>query len=202
MVVSSVVPSLNDVVCRAIRDQLGEAAQIIDFTWQLPFTLDVPTPSQTGTDRICAAAGALGLKRKHGVIIDAGSAITVDIVDGGRFLGGIIIAGPSISLRALNQYASKLPALDFPGPGKPWSKSFNTTDLAMTLGAGLGAVGAIKESVRYLEAAAGRSPSKYFTGGCAETLSARFPRSWVFDPDLTLKGISVVAEGNPPESTG
>lgn len=68
----------------------------------------------------------------------------------------------------------------------------------MTLGASLGAVGAIRESVRFLAASTGVKPLKYLTGGFGSVLRGHLPRSWVFDPDLTLKGIYVIASLNPP----
>jgi pantothenate kinase type III len=70
----------------------------------------------------------------------------------------------------------------------------------MTLGAGVGAVGAIREAVRYLEAAVGASSSKFITGGAAPALLARLPRSWHHDPDLTLKGLHTISTLNRRET--
>ena len=197
-VLSSVVPPLDGLVVGAVRKQLDQVPRVIDHTDRFPFKLDVPVPSQVGTDRLCAAAGAVGFNRKNAVVIDAGSAITVDLVRDGFFRGGVIAAGPAIALRALNLYASKLPVIAYSSLGIPFPRMFDTTEPSMTLGASLGALGAVRESVRFLESSVGVTPPKYLTGGIGFVLRGRLPKSWVFDPDLTLKGIYVIATLNPP----
>jgi type III pantothenate kinase len=201
-VICSVVPALDAAVITAIQRQLGVEPVVIDHTFRFPFEIRVPVPPQVGSDRLCAAAGAMGNRRKNGVVIDAGSAITVDLVRDGRFEGGVIAAGPSIALRALNRHASKLPAVTYADLDAPFSSAFDNTELSMRLGAGLGAVGVIRESVRFLESSAGRKPDKFLTGGFAGSLRARLPKSWFFDPDLVLKGIYAVARLNLPDAAG
>jgi type III pantothenate kinase len=191
-VVSSVVPPVTVGVIRAIEGQNGEPPRLVDYKTRLPFRLDVDAPARVGADRLCAAAGALGARRRNAVIIDAGSAITVDIVRDGVFLGGVIAAGPALALRALGDHASQLPAIDFASLDSPFPKRMDNTVDAMTLGASLGAVGAIRESVRYIEAIAGASLPKFVTGGAAPALLARLPRSWSHEPDLTLRGLDVI----------
>ena len=191
-VVSSVVPPVTIKALRVIEDQTGTRARLVDYKTLLPFRVDVEAPARVGADRLCAAAGALGTRRRNAVIIDAGSAITVDVVRDGVFLGGVIAAGPALALRALGDHASQLPAIDFTSLDSPFPKRIDDTHNAMTLGAGLGGVGVIRESVRYVEANAGVSLPKYITGGAAPVLLARLPRSWSHDPDLTLKGLDVI----------
>jgi len=195
-ILSSVVPPVTANVVRAVEKQLGSRPQVVDCNMRLPFRFAVGEPSQVGTDRICAAAGALGLKRRNAIIIDVGSAITVDVVRDGAFLGGVIAAGPGMMLASLHRHASQLPEIDFARLNTPFPGSFDTTRTAMTLGAGLGGVGAIRESVRYLEASVGASLRKYLTGGFGRQLSSRLPSTWKFDPNLTLKGLHVIASLN------
>lgn len=192
VLISSVVPSLNRRVEEALKRQTGMTPVLIDHSSRFPFEIGVPEPSRVGTDRLCAAAGAMGTTRRNGIIIDAGSAITVDLVRDGRFAGGVIAAGPSISLLALNRYASKLPAVGSDRAETLFPKTFDSTESSMSLGAGLGAVGVIRESVRHLESSAGTAPPKYLTGGFSDGIRSRLPRSWRFDPDLVVKGIHVV----------
>lgn len=199
-VVSSVVPTITARVVNATERWIGVKPQIVDCKMHLPFDLAVALPSQVGADRLCTAAGAVAFKRRNAIVIDAGSAITVDAVKDGSFLGGIIAAGPSIALRALHRYASQLPAVDLSRVNSPFPKTFDTTELAMTLGATVGCVGTIRELVRYLEAAVGARPRKYVTGGLGRILAPRLPRSWHFDPDLTLRGLHVIASLNRRES--
>jgi type III pantothenate kinase len=208
-IASSVVPSVTARFVRAVEAHIGQKPQIVDYNMRLPFRIAVGEPAQVGTDRLCAAAGALGLKRRNAIVIDAGSAITVDVIRDGAFLGGVIAAGPRIMLDSLHQHASQLPAIDFNSVPTPFPGTFDTTRTAMTLGAGLGCVGAIRESVRYLEASIGAAPRKYVTGGFGRVFSPQLPGSWHLDPDLTLKGLYTLASLNrrrtdrvPAESAG
>ena len=194
--VSSVVPPVTVKALLVIERQTGIRPRLVDHKTRLPFQLAVATPANVGADRLCAAAGAVGAKRRNAIVIDAGSAVTVDIVRDGVFRGGTIAVGPALALRALGQYASQLPPIDFSRVETPFPRRFDDTEAAMTLGAGLGGVGLIREAVRYLESSVGASPPKYITGGAAPALIPRLPRSWRHDPGLTLKGLYVISTFN------
>jgi type III pantothenate kinase len=198
--VSSVVPSVTITALLAIERQIGIRPRLVDPKSRLPFQLAVAAPAGVGSDRLCAAAGAVGAKRRNAIVIDAGSAITVDLVRNGEFRGGAIALGPVLSLRALGQYASQLPQIDFTRVVTPFPKRFDDTETAMTLGAGLGGVGFIREAVRFLEASVGASPPKYLTGGAVASLLPRLPPSWRHEPDLTLKGLYVISQLNRRKS--
>jgi type III pantothenate kinase len=187
--VSSVVPQATTAAVSAVTKQLGKSPQVIEHSLRLPFALEVPDPSLIGTDRICAAAGALGTKGLNGIVIDAGSAITVDLVHKGAFIGGIILAGPSMVLESLHRYASQLPAIDLKQVDTIFPAGFGHTELAMALGAGLGCTGGIRASVKFLQSTSGVTPRKFLTGGQAVRLAPRLPQSWKYDPDLTFKGM-------------
>jgi type III pantothenate kinase len=196
-IVSSVVPPATMKVVGAVEQQVGIRPRLVDHLARFPFRLAVREPGRVGVDRLCAAAGAVGERRRNAIVVDAGSAVTVDVVRDGVFLGGIIAAGPAVALRGLHQHANQLPAIDLAGDASAFPRRFDDTDSAMTLGAGLGGVGVIRESVRYLEESAGKVSCKRVTGGFGRMLSARLPKSWLFDPDLTLRGLYVVAKLNP-----
>jgi type III pantothenate kinase len=141
-----------------------------------------------GIDRVCAAAGAARHGASAVVIIDVGSAITVDLVAGGAYRGGLILAGPGLSLRALGTFTEKLPSIP-PDllDGRP--RRFDGTENSMITGAKLGAAGAIREAVRVLRQSLDRPPRVYMTGGAAGIVAPRLPRSWRVDPDLVQKGL-------------
>jgi len=81
---------------------------------KLPVTLNYKTPETLGCDRIAAAAGAVTLfPGKNTLIIDIGTAITVDFVTADAvFEGGIISPGPAMRAKALNYFTGKLPLTD------------------------------------------------------------------------------------------
>lgn len=79
----------------------------------LPLTVEYDSRHTLGTDRIAAAAGAQAAIPT--LVIDAGTAVTEDLVAGGRFLGGNISPGLSLRFRALNGYTSRLPLVGSDG---------------------------------------------------------------------------------------
>ncbi len=92
------------------------AARVDDVTILRDSKLPLADPrlaTTAGADRI---ANAWALLPGPGVAVDAGTAVTVDILDGeGRYAGGFIAAGPAIAGRGLAEATAQLPHLD----GKP-----------------------------------------------------------------------------------
>ena len=84
---------------------------------QLPLEIKYRTPHTLGTDRLAAAIGAWNeAPGRNIVVIDAGSAITVDFIDrNGNYLGGNIAPGIKMRLRALHEYTSLLPMIEKEG---------------------------------------------------------------------------------------
>lgn len=78
---------------------------------KMPITIDYSTPQTLGKDRIAAAVGAYSIYPGHNIlIIDIGTAITIDFVDDcGVFHGGAISPGPDMRAKALNCFTGKLP---------------------------------------------------------------------------------------------
>ncbi len=79
--------------------------------------LDVREPMKVGIDRLLAAWGAwMEIERASAVIVvQAGTAVTIDLVDAsGCFQGGAIMAGVPLALRLLSEGTSKLPLLQAP----------------------------------------------------------------------------------------
>lgn len=192
--VSSVRPQATPAVRAAIRRDLGVDPLIITARTRLPVAIATRHPARVGIDRICAACAALPGQARHAIVIDAGSAITVDLVLDRRFLGGLIMAGPQMTLSALHVLTAQLPDLklaDVPG------RAFHDTREAMQTGATVGAAGAIVAAVELLERRAGRvRVPVWLTGGHAPRLRPLLPARWRHDPDLTLVGIAAIARLN------
>lgn len=79
----------------------------------LPIQINYETPETLGKDRIAGAVGAHQLFPQTPVlIIDIGTAITIDFVsETGIFEGGIIAPGPELRYRALHEFTGKLPLI-------------------------------------------------------------------------------------------
>ena len=116
-----VIASVNDAVASAIETKLAAALQT--DIWRLGRDLEVPIgrcideDANPGQDRLLAAAAAYAAVKQAVIVIDAGTAITVDFVDGeGVFHGGAIAPGAQMQLDALNAHTAQLPKIRFARP--------------------------------------------------------------------------------------
>lgn len=166
-----------------------------------PIEIGVDFPDKLGVDRIAAAVGArqfAALSMQPIFVINVGTAVTIDFVDGeGVFQGGVIYPGPHTCFQSLARATDQLPDLhaeDFPEQviGK------NTT-VAISAGVWQMQLGAMREILARFQSDLlkdrGDVPGQVFiTGGGAEPLVQRFDQPLVHVPDLVLRGIRVAAE--------
>lgn len=201
--IASVAPHRNALVAGALEhENFGYRFIASAFDEIIPHRLE--TPQTTGVDRLLAALAARTLYFPEApglLVVQCGSAATVDWVDGGGvFRGGVILPGPSLWLSGLSG-AAQLPDLssevfdwDAVAPGLS-SRDAIAHGLAVGLPAAvLGAVGA---AARAAAGDCGCDPKKIplvLTGGWAEVMSPRFDRECRLDKDLVLRGIQLFAE--------
>lgn len=190
--VSSVVPPLNSRLNANLRRLTGVQPFFVSGRVTLPFKLDVTAPSRLGSDRIAAAAGAMPRVKRGAFIVDAGSAITVDLLSRKKYRGGIIMAGPELALAALSRRTANLPAIDFGARALPQPMRIDDTRPALLLGAAVGAIGAITEALNELTRIEGRRLPVYITGGALSRLQDRIPQRWRRDPHLVLSGLALI----------
>ena len=92
---------------------------VIHFNNSIPLPLEIRyrTPATLGSDRIAAAVGAWNeAPGRNMLVIDAGSAVTIDFVSkDGKYNGGNIAPGIKMRLRALHEYTDRLPAVEKEG---------------------------------------------------------------------------------------
>ncbi|NIM40513.1 MAG: type III pantothenate kinase [Hydrogenophaga sp.] len=123
-------------------------------------------PARLGSDRWVAMIGARQRLLSHGrprpcVVVMVGTAVTVEAIDTeGKFLGGLILPGHGIMLRALESGTAGLhvptgEVRDFPT---------NTSD-ALTSGGTFAIAGAVQRMVENLRQHCGETPEVYMTGG-------------------------------------
>jgi type III pantothenate kinase len=181
---SSVVPAWTGAL-RSIRKRelIGKIVEAGPSSG-LPFGMSVEEPMGVGPDRLCAAAGAWAEGSEEAVIVDAGTAVTVDLLSGGYFRGGSIFPGLSLLAGALHGGTALLPLIgDLPGAIEPPGRS--TAD-AMMAGITWGLVGAVKELVsRTLPEGA----DLWVTGGGGEFLAPYLGHTVRLERDLVLKGL-------------
>ena len=164
----------------------------------LPIAVDLKSPERVGVDRLLGAVAANRLRDagRAAIVVDLGSAITVDLVTAaGAFVGGSIMPGVAMSARALHEGTDALPhepksQLDEPPPVLGAS-----TSTAIESGLYWGAVGGVREIVARLAESAGGEPHVFLTGGAAPAVAQLLGESTRYIPHLVLAGI-VLAGAN------
>lgn len=192
IVMASVNDSFADQLASALKDQLSEDVYRVGLDLPIPVQCDLAPETMTGVDRLLNAAAAYDVLKQACILVDAGTAVTVDFVDGdGTFHGGAIAPGGRMQLAALHEHTEELPELDFAAP-EPEAFGRSTTQ-AMLKGVHCGIQGLVRILAEQYADHYGAYPTIVATGGDAETL---FRGDELIDrivPDLTLRGIAVAA---------
>ena len=146
--------------------------------------------SELGADRWATLIGAWSIAGGSSVIVDCGTAITVDALSAnGDFVGGSIMPGFRLSLNALGQRAANIAAYDELSPTLP----ANSTSQAVSSGVVWGTVSGVDGLVREYMKLAGKAARLFLTGGDWEWLSACSCCKFEHYPHLVLQGLEVVA---------
>lgn len=162
----------------------------------LPIHLKYKTLETLGRDRIALAMGAWFLTKKKPTpcfIVDAGTCITMDVLDGnGDFLGGSISPGVQMRLKAMNNFTANLPFVNF----TDWeSEVGSTTEEALILGAGLGAICEIEGFYHRMKDAY-KGLNLILTGGDAEFISEKLTSKIFLQPNLLHIGLREILRYN------
>jgi len=166
-----------------------------------PLKIHVEQPERVGRDRLAAAVAANRLRapEQAAIIVDAGTAITVDVVDQeGTLQGGASLPGIQMSARALHQQTDALPLVSIPRESPPVLGKH--TEAAMQSGLFWGTVGAIRELVARLRAAWGLDADVLLTGGDAVPSALLQAVPGRFVPYLALYGTALTARSCLKES--
>ena len=163
----------------------------------LPLRLALEQPETVGIDRLLAAvaANALRAPQRAAIIVDLGTAITVDLISAeGVFCGGAILPGIAMSARALDEFTDLVPLVPVSELAEPPPAVGNSTIAAVRSGLYWGAVGAVRELVRQLDRETSGA-ELFLTGGTspvvAELLLDRAGAAARWVPHLTLAGIAL-----------
>ncbi|GIW41252.1 MAG: type III pantothenate kinase [Candidatus Binatia bacterium] len=181
---------------RAIVRVLGDFCRSVVLDPEPPLENRYERPEEVGRDRLYAASGAYVLLGRSAVVVDAGTALTVDAlrVEGskGVFCGGSIFPGPELLAQALARRTAKLPRF----VPEPWGRACGRSTLdALRGGVALGFRGAASWLVESLarEAEIEQAPV-VLTGGARRFLLEPFPfteRELRVEPDLVAVGLLV-----------
>lgn len=151
--------------------------------------------SSLGSDRWCAMLGGLAITDSAFMVIDAGSALTLDVVNkAGEHLGGYIVPGVSMMKQSLGTQTARIQTENTitQSPSLLLGKS---TDECVAAGSLLSAISLI-EAVFEKEVNPLEEYKVYITGGDAELIAGLLSFKCMIIPALVLNGLAVIAENN------
>jgi len=185
----SVNPMIAEPLELLVSQRIGQKIQWVGRELELPINVLTQPPADTGVDRIVNVAAAYEQMGKACVVVDAGTAVTVDFCnDNGDFLGGAIAPGVNMMLQALHEKTARLPLVPFQPPGPDPG---NTTSQAMCQGVYHAIRGLVKEAVESHAMHVGAWPEIIATGGDAEQLFGGWEIIHAISKNLTLYGIAL-----------
>jgi type III pantothenate kinase len=186
---ATVNPVLTEQLELAVKQATGQDVQWVGRDIDLPVKVATDEPEQTGVDRVLNVAAAYEQLGHACVVVDAGTAVTINCCDDqGRFVGGAIAPGLSMQLAALHENTAKLPEVQF--TAAPQGAFGTNTQDAMLHGVYHGVRGLVKEVVENYATHLGRWPELIATGGDAAQLFEGWELIHAISPDLTLYGIA------------
>ncbi len=161
-----------------------------------PLRINVDHPDRVGLDRLASAAAACCLKKNGhaAIVVDAGSAITVDLVSADEcFEGGAILAGQQASALALSAGTDLLPVISTYRLDDPPTVVGRATESAIRSGIFWGTVGSIREIVSRMREHLKEDNELFLTGGDMARLAPYVALDGNGYPHLVLSGIALAA---------
>jgi type III pantothenate kinase len=157
-----------------------------------PLQLDVDEPQNVGADRALNAIAAHDKYDGDLLVIDFGTATTLDVVSpSGAYIGGIIAPGINLSLEALVNAAAKLPRIAIEAPEMN-SVIGRTTESQMLIGIYWGYVAMIEGLVERIKRELDRPVTVIATGGLAALFDKHTQTFDAIEPDLTIQGLNLL----------
>lgn len=191
----SVVPSATVLVSRLVSQTYQLRCLTLTPKTLRGVGINYPKPESIGPDRL---ANAVGARRHFGapvVVVDFGTAVTFDVVDGaGDYAGGIIAPGLSAMTDYLYEKTALLPRIKVREVRSAIGKS---TEEAMRVGAVHGYRGLVRELIIELKRELGvRRLPVVATGGYGRLIAAGLREITAVDPLLTLEGLRLTWEAH------
>jgi type III pantothenate kinase len=193
-IISSVVPPVFNSVRTGVIKIIGKQPMVVGPGLKTGLNIHVDVPSQVGSDRIVIAVAALAEYQAPLILIDMGTATTIEVVEPeNRYLGGVIFPGVKVSLDALTSRAAQLPGISLDQPKQVIGK--NTVD-CMRSGTMYGNAAMIDGLVERMEEELGHKSTIIATGGLARFITPLCKRDIIVEKDLLLKGLNLIYKKN------
>ena len=190
-ILCSVVPAMTRPWGEALRSATGRLPiELSARNAGLPVL--VPDPMSVGPDRLANAFAARKLYGTPTIVVDLGTATTLDCVSkAGAYVGGVIAPGVVTASEELFRRAARLSRVDLRRPERAVGR---TTEEALRVGVLWGNAGLVDSLVRRVRAELGGRPKVIATGGLAPILAPECETVDLVDEGLTLKGLRLLWE--------
>ena len=193
-IISSVVPPVFNSVKTGVIKIIGKQPMVVGPGLKTGLNIHVDVPSQVGSDRIVIAVAALAEYKAPLILMDLGTATTIEVVEPeNTYLGGVIIPGVKISLDALTSRAAQLPGISLDKPKNVIGR--NTVD-CMRSGMIYGTAAMIDGLIDRMEEELGHSSTLVATGGMAQFITPLCKHDIILEKDLLLKGLNIIYKKN------
>ncbi len=191
---AAVFASVNPPCERPVIDWIAERFGVrpVRFPADAPPLMEnrCQPPEAVGADRLANAVAAVGEFKSDCLIVDAGTAVTVDAVSaaGPVFLGGAILPGVRLAAHALAKGSALLPHVAVREPGPAVATS---TAAAISSGVARGLAGAVDRLVSDMAGELGSGQCILLTGGDAPRFERLCKAPMQDRPHLTLRGLAL-----------
>lgn len=193
-IISSVVPPVFNSVRTGVIKIIGKQPMVVGPGLKTGLNIHMDVPSQVGSDRIVIAVAALAEYKAPLILIDLGTATTIEVVEPDNvYLGGLIFPGVRVSLDALTSRTSQLPGISLDKPKQVIGK--NTVD-CMRSGMMYGTAAMLDGLVDRIEEELGHSSTIIATGGMAQFITPLCKHPMILEKNLLLKGLNILYKKN------
>ncbi|MDH4211439.1 MAG: type III pantothenate kinase [candidate division WOR-3 bacterium] len=183
--IASVVPSVTKQIVN-LCTKYGVSVVVVSSKIDCGITYAYRDPSTLGADRIAAVTGALARFRRDAIVVDAGTAITIDVVlSGGEYLGGVILPGMHMLSEIMHIRTAQLPEVVV---RKPRNLAGRSTEECIQSGIFNGTMMMVGGFIKELKKQYGSDFFCVSTGGSGALLARHIKDIQKYDADLGMYG--------------
>jgi len=187
IIVASVNPPALERLRKTVEAGKRPPPLVAGRDFPIPIATAVDEPDRVGADRLLAALAAYRRAGEGCIVIDIGTAVTVNAIDGaGTFLGGAIFPGPDLMARALAEGTAGLPNVNLHTGPMPESAVGRNTEEAIRVGVSRALSGALGALVTEMGLDLTLDGPVFLTGGGADMAAEG---EYLVVPDLVLEGL-------------
>lgn len=194
VIVASVVPALTAAYIQLAERATGTAPLVVGPGLKTGLPISYEDPREIGADRIVNAVAAVARHGAPVIVVDFGTATTLDVVDAsGAYAGGVIAPGVETSAEALFRRAARLSAVDLEPPARVIGRNTReSVQAGLLLGEALMVDGLVRRTWQEL----GAECPVIATGGLAARMADICETLDEVLEDLTLEGLALLWKRN------